>query len=82
MGHGRSRVHGGVQPGHARRRRDETYAGNHEGGITEIVELVDAGEDDGPEYAEDPSAEGVDGHGLVIVVCDGGTDLWIGRVVL
>lgn len=83
IGRGRSTVHGGGHTGYARRRRKRgTYIGDHEGGIAEIVELVDAGEDDSPEDSEEPGAEGVDGHGLVIVVCDGGTDFWIGRVVL
>ena len=82
IGHGRSTVHGGGHIEYARRMRGGTYIGDHKGGITEIVELIDGGEDDGPEHSEQPRSEGVDGHGLVIVVCDGGTDLWIGRVVL
>ena len=59
-----------------------TYPGDHKGWITEIVEFIDAREDDSPEYSKHPSTQGVDRHGLVVVVCDGGTYLWIGRVVL
>ena len=59
-----------------------TYPGDHEGWITEIVEFIDAREDDSPEYSKHPSTQGVDRHGLVVVVCDGRTNFWIWRIIL
>ena len=61
---------------------EETYPGDIYGGISKVVELVYCGEDDGPEYAEEPGSEGVDGDGRVVIIGYGGADLWVWRVVL
>ena len=54
-----------------------TYAGDHEGRISEIIKLVDAGEEDCPENAEHPSANSVYRHVGVIIISNGGADLRI-----
>lgn len=61
---------------------EATYSSDHDGRISEIVELVHAGDDDRPEEAEYPCPESVDGHGRVVKVGDGGAHLWIGRIIL
>lgn len=63
-------------------RTEATYSSDHDGRISEIVELVHARDDDRPEEAEHPCPEGVDGHGRVVKVGDGGAHLWIGRIIL
>ena len=64
------------------RRGHTTYLANGYGGISKVKELVHAWENHGPEYAEDPRAEGGDGHVWVVVVGDGGAHFGVGRVVL
>lgn len=44
--------------------------------------MIETGDDDGHDHAEDPDAEGVDRHVGVVSVGDGGPDLWVGRVLL
>ena len=56
IGQGRSREDGGRQSGGARSVRGGTYTGDHKGGISEVVELVDGGEKDGPKDSEEPCA--------------------------
>lgn len=56
IGQGRSRVHSGRHIGETRIRSGGTYTGDHKGGISEVVELVDAGEKDGPKDSKEPSA--------------------------
>ena len=57
-------------------------AADGDGGIAEEEELVETGEQDGPNDADDPGAEGGYGHVEIICVGDGGPDLGIGAVVL
>ena len=64
------------------RTREQTYSGDRDGGIPEEEELVHAGEDDGPDEANEPGAEGVHGHVRVVGVGDGGPDLGVGRIIL
>ena len=44
-----------------------------------VKDLVDAGEEDREEDAEEPHAEGVDRHEGVVDRADCGSNLWIGR---
>lgn len=64
--------------------RDElgNDARDGDGGISEEEELVEAWDEDGPAETDEPCAEGTDGHGRVVCVCDGGPDLRVGRVIL
>lgn len=68
----------------ARRRIKEggTYAGNGDGRIAEEEELVEAGDDNGPDEADEPCAGGRTGHVGVVCVGDGGTHLGVRRVIL
>jgi len=71
---------GGAADGERQELSDNAAYGD--GGIAEEEELVETGEQDGPKDADDPGAEGGDGHVEIIGVGDGGTDLGIGAVVL
>ena len=64
-----------LNPGLRSRNGAGTYAGDGDRGIAEEEELVQAGEDDGPDEADEPGPEGVHGHVRVVGVGDGRTDL-------
>ena len=59
-----------------------TYTGDSDGGVAEVEELVKAGDDDGPDEADEPCTEGRAGHVDIVGVGDGSTDLRVGGVVL
>lgn len=71
----------GADTDHATRARG-THGGDGDGRVAEVEELVHAGEDHGPEDADEPRPERRDGHRGVVVVGDGGAHLWVRRVVL
>lgn len=71
-----------VSAGAKARERGYTYAGDGDRGVAEEEELVEAGDDDGPEQADKPGAGGGARHVGVIGVGDGGAHLGVRRVVL
>ena len=52
------------------------------GGVSKIEELVQAGNDDCPSNADDPSTEGRRQHRGIIGVGNRGTDLWVWGFIL
>ena len=64
------------------RTREQTYSGDRDGGIPEEEELVHAGEDDGPDETDGPSAECVHRHVRIVGVSDGRSNLGVRRVIL
>lgn len=63
-------VRDGATDGEGEQLRDEGGDGN--AGVPHGEKLVDAGADDGEEHADEPHAQGVDGHGRVVYVGDVG----------
>ena len=59
-----------------------TYATNGDRRVPEEEELVQAGDEHGPADTDQPGPECVDRDRGVIGVRDGGTNLWVRRVVL
>lgn len=59
-----------------------TYRANADGGVAEVEELINAGEDHGPANTKEPRADRVDGHGGIIKVRDRRADLGVWRVIL
>ena len=64
------------------RTREQTYSGDRDGGIPEEEELVQTGNEDGPDNTNEPRSESVDRHQGVVGVGDGGSNLRVRRVVL
>jgi hypothetical protein len=62
--------------------REGTYTGDRYAGEAEVEELVEAGNEDGPEETDEPGAEGGAWHVWVVGVGDGSTDLGVWGVVL
>lgn len=60
--------------------RDERTDGH--GGIAKVQELVDAGHENRPREADDPSPEGRDWDRSVVGVGDRRTHFWVRRVVV
>ena len=63
-------------------KKSDAHIANSDGRIPEEEELVHAGDEDGPDDTNHPCTEGVDRHGRVVGVGDGGADLGVGRVIL
>lgn len=59
-----------------------THTGDRHAGEAEEEELVEPRDEDGPDHADEPSAECRTGHVGVVGVCDGGAHLGVRRVVL
>jgi hypothetical protein len=53
-----------------------------DGGVSEIEELVHAGNEDGPNKTDDPSTKGRRRHGGIVCVGNRRTDFWIWGFIL
>jgi hypothetical protein len=61
--------------------RRDTHAGHRHRRVPEEEELVEPGDDNRPNEAECPRAQGRDGDGRVVRVRDGGADLGVRRIL-
>lgn len=59
-----------------------TYTSDGYAGVTEEEELVQTGDEDCPDEAEDPCTGGLAGHVGVVGISDGGPNFGIRRVIL
>ena len=60
----------------------DTHTSDSDARVAEEEELVQPGDDDGPDETDKPSTEGRAGHVDIVGVGDGSTDLRVGGVVL